>query len=155
MGSSPPDRQSALWRHRDFLLLWRGQTVSETGSQITLLALPLVAVVLLKATAFQVGLLSAAATGAYLLVSLPAEAAKKAEVRVTRDKKGHRIETVIQPAVVARSATAAEALERVDIPAPALSRISSLMSTGASLIISDQGLGSETGTETDFIVLTR
>jgi hypothetical protein len=29
------------------------------------------------------------------------------------------------------------------------------MTKGASLIISDQGLGSETGTETDFIVLTR
>ena len=91
----------------------------------------------------------------WLLVSLPAEAAKKAEVHVTKDKKGRRIETVTQPAAVPRSATAAEALERVDIPAPALSRISSLMSTGASLIISDQGLGSETGTETDFIVLTR
>ena len=29
------------------------------------------------------------------------------------------------------------------------------MSPGASLIISDQGLGPETGTGTDFIVLTR
>ena len=29
------------------------------------------------------------------------------------------------------------------------------MSSGASLIISDQGLGHETGLETDFIVLTR
>jgi predicted MFS family arabinose efflux permease len=69
-GSRPP----ALWRHRDFMLLWGGQTVSETGSQITLLALPLVAVVLLRASALQVGLLSAAATAAYLLVSLPAGA---------------------------------------------------------------------------------
>lgn len=70
----PADRRSALWRNRDFLLLWGGQTVGETGSQITLLALPLVAVVLLRASALQVGLLSAAATGAYLLVSLPAGA---------------------------------------------------------------------------------
>jgi hypothetical protein len=29
------------------------------------------------------------------------------------------------------------------------------MSQGATLIISDQGLGPETGNETDFIVLTR
>jgi hypothetical protein len=32
-----------LWRHRDFLLLWSGQTVSETGSAVTQLALPLTA----------------------------------------------------------------------------------------------------------------
>ncbi|MGW3409333.1 hypothetical protein [Streptomyces sp. NPDC000888] len=44
------------------------------GSQVTVLALPLVAVVLLDASAFQVGLLSAAETSAYLLVALPAGA---------------------------------------------------------------------------------
>jgi len=64
----------ALWRHRDFLLLWSGQAVSEVGSQITVLALPLVAVVALRAGTFEVGLLSAAVTAAYLLVSLPAGA---------------------------------------------------------------------------------
>lgn len=61
-----------LWRHRDFLLLWGGQTASQTGSQVTIVALPLVAIVLLRASAFQVGLLSAATTAGYLLVSLPA-----------------------------------------------------------------------------------
>ena len=30
-----------------------------------------------------------------------------------------------------------------------------VMSVGASLVISDQGLGPETGLETDFVVLTR
>ncbi|WP_037914397.1 MFS transporter [Actinacidiphila yeochonensis] len=69
-----PGRGPSLWRHGDFLLLWGGQTVSETGSQVTVLALPLAAVVLLGASAFQVGLLSAAQTGAYLLVALPAGA---------------------------------------------------------------------------------
>ena len=63
-----------LWRHREFLLLWGGQTVSEIGSQMTVLALPLVAVVLLHASTLEVGLLSAAQTSAYLLVSLPAGA---------------------------------------------------------------------------------
>jgi MFS family permease len=61
-----------LWRHRDFLLLWGGQTASQTGSQITIVALPLVAIVLLQATTFQVGLLATATTSAYLLISLPA-----------------------------------------------------------------------------------
>ncbi|MGW2826540.1 MFS transporter [Streptomyces sp. NPDC001443] len=65
---------ASLWRNRAFLLLWGGQTVSEMGSQITVLALPLVAVVLLEASALQVGLLAAAQTSAYLLVALPAGA---------------------------------------------------------------------------------
>ena len=67
-----PTRPAGLWRHRDFLLLWGGQTVSQIGSQVTILALPLVAIVLLKATTLQVGLLSTATTCAYLLVALPA-----------------------------------------------------------------------------------
>jgi Na+/melibiose symporter-like transporter len=63
---------TTLWRHRDFLLLWGGQAVSQAGSQVTVLALPLVAIVILHATTFQVGLLSAAVTSAYLLFALPA-----------------------------------------------------------------------------------
>jgi lipoprotein-anchoring transpeptidase ErfK/SrfK len=60
-----------------------------------------------------------------------------------------------QLASVVRPSTAAEALDRVTIPSDAVDRISELMSVGASLIISDEGLGSETGTGTDFTVLTR
>jgi MFS family permease len=56
------------------MLLWTGQTVSEIGSAITLLALPLTAVVVLRATTFQVGLLSSAATAAFALIALPAGA---------------------------------------------------------------------------------
>lgn len=69
-GAGAPRR--ALLRQRDFLLLWGGQAVSETGSQVTVLALPLVAIVTLRASALQVGLLSTAVTSGYLLVSLPA-----------------------------------------------------------------------------------
>ncbi len=65
------DRRS-LWRHRDFMSLWVGQTVSEVGSSVTTVALPLVAVVLLHASTFEVGLLSAASTACFLLVALPA-----------------------------------------------------------------------------------
>jgi lipoprotein-anchoring transpeptidase ErfK/SrfK len=50
---------------------------------------------------------------------------------------------------------AAGALDRIAIPQEAVARISELMSPGASLIVSDQGLGPETGVGTDFIVLTR
>lgn len=48
-----------LWRHPDFLKLWAGDTVSQLGSQVTLLAVPTVAILLLHAGPLQVGLLSA------------------------------------------------------------------------------------------------
>jgi hypothetical protein len=50
---------------------------------------------------------------------------------------------------------AGAALDRISIPAEARARISELLSPGASLIVSDHGLGPETGSGTDFIVLTR
>ena len=62
-----------MWRHRDFMLLWGGQTASEAGSAITRYALPLTAVLApLNATTLQMGLLSAAASLAFVLVALPA-----------------------------------------------------------------------------------
>jgi Na+/melibiose symporter-like transporter len=62
----------SLWRHRDFMALRIGQSVSEVGSSVTTVALPLTAVVLLHASTLQVGLLSAAGTASFLLVALPA-----------------------------------------------------------------------------------
>lgn len=50
---------SRLWRHQDFLKLWGGQSVSELGSQVTQLALPSVAILVLHAGAVQVGILEA------------------------------------------------------------------------------------------------
>ena len=61
----------------------------------------------------------------------------------------------VQAAPVSPASNAATALERITIPQAALDRISGLISAGASLVISDQGLGPETGLGTDFIVLTR
>jgi MFS family permease len=66
-------RRSLFW-HRDFRRLWEGQSVSELGSQVSLLALPLVAVLTLHATTFEVGALTASSTAAFLLVGLPAGA---------------------------------------------------------------------------------
>ena len=73
---------------------------------------------------------------------------------VKKSVKGKRVETPAAP-VVGPASNATEALARVTIPPDALERISELMSPGASLIISDKGLGGETGKGTDFIVLTR
>jgi MFS family permease len=56
----------------DFLRLWFGQSVSEFGSQVTTLALPLAAVLVLHASTFQVGLLTTTGFAPFLLVGLPA-----------------------------------------------------------------------------------
>lgn len=66
--------QRSLWRHRDFRLLWVGDTVSQFGSMITQTAAPLLAALVLAATPFQMGLLTAADTAAFLLIGLPAGA---------------------------------------------------------------------------------
>jgi hypothetical protein len=51
--------------------------------------------------------------------------------------------------------TAAEALDRIQFPKEAVDRISELLIPGSSLVVSDDGLGRETGRGTEFIVLTR
>ncbi|RKN51297.1 MFS transporter [Micromonospora endolithica] len=63
-----------MWRHRDFRLLWLGDTASNVGSNVTAVALPLVAVTVLDATVLQVTVLTAAAWLPWLLVGLPAGA---------------------------------------------------------------------------------
>ena len=69
---SPPER--SLWRDGNFLTMWSGQALSQFGAQIAELAIPVLAVLLLNATEFQVGVLSAAQVAAFLLVGLPAGA---------------------------------------------------------------------------------
>src|SRR5215213_8602978 len=61
-----------VWRHADFRRLWAAQSASLFGSEITALALPLMAVLALDASAVQMGLLAAAGTAPFLLCSLPA-----------------------------------------------------------------------------------
>jgi MFS family permease len=57
-----------LWRHADFMRLWTGQSVSMVGSQITLVAIPLVAVTQLAASPSEMGLLGAMARLPFLLI---------------------------------------------------------------------------------------
>jgi len=63
----------ALWRHRDFLLLWSGQAVSTLGSSVSRLALPLLVLALTHSSA-QAGLIAALQAVPYLVFSLPAGA---------------------------------------------------------------------------------
>jgi MFS family permease len=76
MSQSVPGRtrEGSLWRDGNFLTMWGGQALSQFGSQITELALPVLAVLLLHATEAQVGYLNAAAMAAFLVVGLPAGA---------------------------------------------------------------------------------
>jgi predicted MFS family arabinose efflux permease len=67
-------RPAGLWRSRDFLHLWGAETVSQLGTQITQLALPIVAVTILAATPFEMGVLTALETLAFLVIGLPAGA---------------------------------------------------------------------------------
>jgi len=61
-----------LWRHPEFMKLWTSMTVTSFGAQITNLALPLTAAVMLHATPWQMGVLVALETLPFALVSLHA-----------------------------------------------------------------------------------
>ncbi len=62
----------ALLNERAFRSFWLGQTISVFGDQITLLAVPIVAVLILHADPASMGLLTAAGLLPHLLFSLPA-----------------------------------------------------------------------------------
>jgi len=87
------------------------------------------------------------------VVSLPApvRAARGDDDTPRRSKRAAAVEA----ATPAPSSTATEALDRLTIPADAMTRIASALAPGGSLIISDHGLGDETGRGTDFIVPLR
>lgn len=70
--TAPPPRTET--GGKNFRLFWAGQAASTLGTSVTSVALPLVAVTVLDATAFQVALLSAAAWLPWLLIGLPAGA---------------------------------------------------------------------------------
>ena len=61
-----------LWRYGDFLKLWSAETVSQVGTQVSQLALPLVAILVLDATAFEVAALGTIEFLPFILFTLPA-----------------------------------------------------------------------------------
>src|SRR5438552_16271398 len=64
--------RKGLWRDGDFMKLWVGQSISEFGTQVSQLAIPLVAVVVLHATTFEVASLGTVEFLPFLLFTLPA-----------------------------------------------------------------------------------
>ncbi|HEX6344753.1 MFS transporter [Umezawaea sp.] len=59
-----------LLRNRDFRLLWAADVVSQVGTGVTVLAVPLLAVRVLDATSFEVAMLRFGQTIAFLLIGL-------------------------------------------------------------------------------------
>jgi MFS family permease len=72
VSASPGQPSRSLLRHPDFLKLWTAETVSVFGTQITLLALPIVAATILNVTPFEFGLLATIEFLPFIFLSLPA-----------------------------------------------------------------------------------
>ena len=66
-----PHRPS-LWRQGDFMKLWTGQTISQFGDEITLLAIPLLAIEILGAGALEMGILGVVRFLPWIFFTLPA-----------------------------------------------------------------------------------
>ena len=62
----------SLFRHRDFVRLWTAETISQFGTQVTLLALPLIAATTLNVDPFAFGMLATIEFLPFILLSLPA-----------------------------------------------------------------------------------
>lgn len=67
-------RHSSPFALRDFRLLLLGQTTSQFGAQVSGVAIPLLAVLVLHASPLQLGVVNAAGTAAFALIGLPAGA---------------------------------------------------------------------------------
>ena len=67
---APVRRSSLLFRHADFMKLWTGETVSLFGTRMGDVAISFAAVIALKATPFQMGLLAGARIVPTLVLSL-------------------------------------------------------------------------------------
>jgi MFS family permease len=65
--------QIPLWRNLDYMLLWSGQTISSTGTQVSQLAFPLLILAVTRSPE-QAGFAGALRALPYLLFSLPAGA---------------------------------------------------------------------------------
>jgi hypothetical protein len=94
------------------------------------------------------------------VVTLPASRAadRAAERRDEDDRSSRRrkIAGAVEVKPLPTPDSPAEALDRLNLPADALARITEALSTGGSLTVSDQGIaGGETGEGTDFIVSLR
>src|SRR6185295_4093002 len=61
---------TGLWRNPDFVRLWGSLTITHFGGQVTFLALPLTAALMLNASPFEVGVLTALEAAPFALFGL-------------------------------------------------------------------------------------
>jgi hypothetical protein len=71
-----------------------------------------------------------------------------------KERKAPKQQVVEGASPAPLSGKANAALDRIEIPQDTVEHISELLTAGSSLIISDYGISSETGPDTNFIVLT-
>ena len=64
--------RGGLWRHSDFLKLWTGETISQFGTEVGQLALPLVAILSLESSAFEVAVLGTLLFLPFIIFTIPA-----------------------------------------------------------------------------------
>ena len=91
------------------------------------------------------------------VVSLPSRRAERRgeDERASRRRKNATV-AIVEPKPSPVPDSPGEALDRITISADTMARITDALSTGASIIVSDQGIGAgETGEGTDFIVSLR
>ncbi len=81
--------------------------------------------------------------------------ATKKIVAMPPARPGRKPKSVVESSLAEPPSTAADALDRIAVPDWALQRVAEAIKPGGSLIISDRGLGDETGEGTDFIVPLR
>jgi hypothetical protein len=90
------------------------------------------------------------------VVSLPVSKVAERHDEDERAARRRKIAGVVEVKPLPTPDSPAEALDRLNLPAEALARITEALSTGGSLIVSDQGIAAgETGEGTDFIVSLR
>jgi hypothetical protein len=84
------------------------------------------------------------------VVSIPEHSTSTESAKQRKAPKQQIVETSSAPT----SDQANTAFDRIEMPQDAVQRISELLTPGSSLIISDYGVSSETGPDTNFIILT-
>jgi len=81
--------------------------------------------------------------------------ATKKTVALPPARPGKKARPIVETSLAPPPSTAAEALDRITVPDWALQRVAEAIKPGGSVIVSDHGLGDETGEGTDFIVPLR
>jgi len=69
-----PSRRRSLWRHPDYMKIWSAATISMMGTQVSQMAIPFIAAVVLGVSPFQLSLLGTFEMLPFILFTLPAGA---------------------------------------------------------------------------------